>query len=247
MRKLLPWEINWLREHGWDSERIESLEQSDLQTPVEYLTGAAEFDGMELMVNADVLIPRPETEQLVEIVTAWWRAQSEPCHDIIDMGTGCGAIALALARRIPEARVTGMDVSRAALDVARVNRERYHLEEQVHFKPSFLLTNVDASEFSEPYILVANLPYIPTADWEKLAPCVRNFEPRLALDGGPDGARLIQRLLGHATTRKLRPKAVFLETDPSHEVSAWPQARGWSWMSLRDTNDQRRFWVGVSK
>jgi release factor glutamine methyltransferase len=132
-------------------------------------------------------------------------ARREP--HVVDVGTGCGAIALAVAMHLPGARLTAIDASQDGLGLARRNAERLGLVERVRFALGDLLSPL--AEAAD--ILVANLPYVPSREWEGLAPEIRCFEPRTALDGGPDGLRLIERLLAQAPAHVRSPGAVILE------------------------------------
>lgn len=162
--------------------------------PVAYLTGRRAFFDLELLVTPDVLIPRPETEGLVELALDWAREHSGRLR-IVDVGTGSGAIALALARHLPRAQVWAVDLSFAALRVARANATRHGLGERVHFAQADLLAACGGP--TPPFdLIVANLPYIP-ADVLLDLPVARH-EPRLALDGGPEGLTLIRRLIAQA-------------------------------------------------
>lgn len=162
--------------------------------PVAYLTGRHAFFDLELLVTPDVLIPRPETEHLVELALDWARGRVGRLR-VVDVGTGSGAIALALARHLPQAQVYAVDLSLAALRVARTNTARHGLGERVHFAQADLLA---ACGGLTPLfdLIVANLPYIP-ADALLDLPVARH-EPRLALDGGPQGLTLIRRLIAQA-------------------------------------------------
>ncbi len=162
--------------------------------PVAYLTGRRAFFDLELLVTPDVLIPRPETEHLVELALAWARERGGRLR-LIDVGTGSGAIALALARHLPGAQVWAADLSFAALQVARLNAARHGLSERVHFLQADLLTACGGP--TPPFdLIVANLPYIPALTLADLP--VARHEPLLALDGGPDGLTLIRRLMAQA-------------------------------------------------
>ncbi len=173
--------------------------------PVPYLTGSADFCGLAFHVSPAVLIPRPETELLVEAAVAW-AAQADVRH-IVDVGTGSGCIAVALARRLPAARVTAVDISARALKVARSNVLRHGVAGQVRLQQASLLEQID-----EPVdLLAANLPYVGDAEWTALDDGVKLYEPVEALRGGPDGLDLIDALLQQATYH-LRPRgAIFLE------------------------------------
>lgn len=160
--------------------------------PVAYLTGRREFMGLDFMVNPSVLIPRPETELLVE--TALKLLPPSPM--IIDVGTGSGAVAVSLASLLPDAVVYATDRSPAALDVARFNAARQGVVGRVSFFQGDLLEPlagcVPAGRVD---LIAANLPYIPKDDLPGLPREVRLFEPSLALDGGADGLDLVRRLI----------------------------------------------------
>ena len=177
--------------------------------PTAYIVGQREFYGLELEVTSAAPIPRPETELLVDEALAQARRLRHAYRGphIVDVGTGCGAIALAVATHLPVARVTATDASQAALDLARRNAEKLGLSGRIRFVLGDLL-----SPLAEPAdVIVANLPYVPSSVWEGLAPEIRCFEPRPALDGGPDGLRLIARLLRQAPTHVRSPGALVLE------------------------------------
>jgi len=161
--------------------------------PVQYITGQQEFHGMMLKVSPAVLIPRPETELLVESVLA--RSSKERPVRIVDVGTGSGAIAIALAYKLPMARVTAVDLSEAALAVARENAAAHGVAERVRFLESDLLGAVAGEVFDA---VVSNPPYVPEADRESLERQVREFEPGMALFAGDDGLDVYKRLVPQA-------------------------------------------------
>jgi release factor glutamine methyltransferase len=158
--------------------------------PIQYITGACDFYGLPFHVTSDVLIPRPETEHLVECVLELAALFAEP--RIIDVGTGSGAIAVALAHKLPNAHIAATDVSEAALDLARENAVRNGVGVRIRFLRGDLLTPVAADQFD---IVVSNPPYVPTADRDSLAVEVRDFEPGLALFAGEDGLDIYRRLI----------------------------------------------------
>ncbi len=168
------------------AETIRRLaERRAAREPLQYLTGRAAFMDLELEVNGDVLIPRPETELLVE-----WAARRLPQGGaLLDLGTGSGAIALSVAAMRPDVSVTGVDLSPAALQVAERNRRRYCLE-QVRLLESDLFSAVAGEKFD---LVAANLPYVTEEEYLTLSPEVREFEPRLALVAGDGGMALIAR------------------------------------------------------
>jgi release factor glutamine methyltransferase len=175
--------------------------------PTPYIVGRAGFYDIELAVTPAAAIPRPETELLVEeaLALARKRLQDTPALTIVDVGTGCGAIALALATHLPSAQVIATDISQTALALAQDNAKSLGLASAVRFLCGDLLTPLGQSVD----VVVANLPYVRSTDWEGLPVDIRCYEPREALDGGPDGLRVIERLMRQAPPF-LRPGAALL-------------------------------------
>jgi release factor glutamine methyltransferase len=151
--------------------------------PVAYILGRKAFRGIELAIDSRVLIPRPETELLVEVAV-----ETAP-RSVLDAGTGSGAVALAVAAELPAARVTATDTSAAALGVARANAARLGLEDRVGFAPGSV---PDGERFD---LALANLPYVREDEWERLAPEITGYEPREALVSGPSGLEAIEAFL----------------------------------------------------
>ncbi|MEW6459075.1 MAG: peptide chain release factor N(5)-glutamine methyltransferase [Bacillota bacterium] len=168
--------------------------------PVAYLTGHREFMGLDFVVTPEVLVPRPETELMVEEALRLMSGGPEGSL-VVDVGTGSGAIAVSLARYVRGARVLATDLSEAALTVARLNVGRHRVA--VEFLLGDLMEPIPAALAGQIDLIIANLPYIPTAQMDTLPRAVR-AEPRLALDGGPDGLDLYRRLVPQAH-RFLRP------------------------------------------
>lgn len=171
-----------------DAGRLRELvRRRGRREPLQHLLGTANFCGLELEVGPDVLIPRPETELLAE--RAWQAAQALEAAGhtprVLDLGTGSGCLALAVAGHTARAEITALDVSPAALAVARRNTTRLSLAERVRFLESDGFAALAADEGFD--LLVSNPPYIATAEIATLDPEVRDHDPRLALDGGPDG------------------------------------------------------------
>ncbi len=169
--------------------------------PTPYLTGAREFHGVELLVGRDTLIPRPETELLVEIGLD--ALKQRPRATLLDVGTGCGAIAIAVASAAPHARILATDVSAGALAVASRNVARHGVN--VSLLRCDLARGVTRAD-----IVLANLPYVPEGAIETLQPEIRQWEPRVALNGGGDGLDLVRALLDDCGTR-LRPALAAFE------------------------------------
>jgi release factor glutamine methyltransferase len=193
-------------------------------TPVAYLVGRREFYSLSFRVTPDVLIPRPETELLVVAVLdlakemSGFRVQSPesanqqsstanpqspiPNPSIADVGAGSGIIAVCLAKHLPSSRVTAIDISPAALAVARDNAKQHGVAERIDFIQSDLFAAVPADrQFA---FVVSNPPYVSAAEFERLAPDVRKYEPKTALLAGPKGTEVIERLIPQAAER-LRP------------------------------------------
>jgi release factor glutamine methyltransferase len=169
------------------------LERRREGEPIQYITGACEFYGLPFRVTPDVLIPRPETEHLVERVLELAVAFTEP--RIADVGTGSGAIAVALAHKMPNARIVAIDLSEAALDVALENAKHNAVADRIRFLQGDLLAPIASETFD---LVVSNPPYVPAADRETLAIEVREFEPGLALFAGEDGLEIYRRLIPDA-------------------------------------------------
>ena len=173
----------------------ELLKRRGRREPLQHLLGSVEFMGREFKCDARALIPRPETEELVEKILADVKtAGAAPPAEILDMGTGSGVIGLSLALAYPEARVTLADVSAEALSLARDNQEALGLTDRVTLVQSDLFAALAGRRFD---IVAANLPYIAEPEIATLQPEVQR-DPRLALDGGPRGTELIERFLAAA-------------------------------------------------
>jgi release factor glutamine methyltransferase len=167
--------------------------------PLQHLTGMQEFYGLKLRVTRDTLIPRPETEHLVEAVLAWAAKQPGPLR-LLDVGTGTGAIALALANDLPQAQIVACDLSTAALDVALQNAHTLGLEHRVRFLLSDLLEAFgpelrNGERFNA---IVSNPPYVPSGDAAEMQREVHDFEPHSALFAGRDGLDVYRRLIPQA-------------------------------------------------
>ncbi|HEX8753624.1 MAG TPA: peptide chain release factor N(5)-glutamine methyltransferase [Solirubrobacterales bacterium] len=157
--------------------------------PVAYIAGRKGFRNLELAVDPRVLVPRPETELLVEV------ALERRPRSVLDVGTGSGAIALAVAEEVPDSAVTATDTSPAALEVARANAARLGLADRVCFAEGTWPDEESDARGGAFDLLLANLPYIADGDWPTLQPEVRDWEPREALLAGPDGLDAIRALL----------------------------------------------------
>jgi release factor glutamine methyltransferase len=176
----------------------QALEQRSSGIPTQYITGHQEFWGMDLIVSPAVLIPRPETEHLIETVLPL--AHPLPNPRLADAGTGSGCIALALAKELPQSEIDATDISPAALEVARANATRHQLDARIHFHQTDLLEGLKPGfDF-----VVSNPPYVGELEADQVQREVRKFEPRNAVFAGPTGLEVIERLIPQAQAA-LRP------------------------------------------
>ena len=162
--------------------------------PVQYIIGQQEFFGLAIHVTPAVLIPRPETEHLVESVLA--RLPHDHPVSIADVGTGSGAIAIALAVHLPEAHITALDLSTEALHIAQLNAENHNVAQRIRFLQSDLFAALPPGAAFD--AIVSNPPYVPTSDRADLHPQVREHEPAAALFAGPEGLDIYRRLIPEA-------------------------------------------------
>ncbi len=186
--------------------------------PLAYITGKRSFYGLDFIITPDVLVPRPETELLVEEALNWLEANPSK-RNAVDVGTGSGIIAISLVDRFPDLKMTGIDVSPMALNVATENARYHNLQDRIQWVENDLLSEID-DRFD---LIVANLPYIPTQTLKDLD--VANHEPRLALDGGPDGLQVINRLLEQSTNRIHPQGLILLEIEASQDQTAVAAAK----------------------
>jgi release factor glutamine methyltransferase len=205
------------------------LERRAAHEPIQYILGEQEFFGLAFTVTGDVLIPRPETEHLVEALLA--RAPLDQPLRIADIGTGSGAIAVALAHALSQAQVTALDISVAALAVAKGNAETNHVADRMRFLQSDLLSAVAGERFDA---IVSNPPYVADSDRASLEPQVRDYEPASALFAGPSGLDVYERLIPEAY-EALKPGGWLLMEIGQGQRDALAQLlSGWSQISFVD-------------
>ena len=215
---------------GASREFGEMVRRRVRREPVAYILGRKGFRRVELLVDRRVLVPRPETELLVDLAL-----EVQPSR-VLDVGTGSGAIALAVADELEGARVTATDTSFDAVRVAQVNTERLGLTDRVDVVlrgPSSLKgAGSDGRRFD---LLLANLPYVSEEEWEELAPEIRDFEPRDALVPGPTGLEAIEALAEELLGLAPRPAVVALEigSGQADEVSKLVEAAGYREIDVR--------------
>ena len=217
-----------------DLDRLSrQVERRTHREPLQHILGTANFLGYDFQVSAEVLIPRPETELLVELALEFLRHLPNP--SVFDLGTGSGCIALALAKRCSKAGIIGSDVSKEALVLARANAVSLGTLGQVEFRHADGLAALAKGEQVD--LILSNPPYIPTANIDTLQPEVRDHDPRLALDGGADGM-LFYRLLAEEGQSHLKSgaklMAEFGDGQAAAIVDLFSQA---GWPSVTTAND----------
>ena len=213
-------------------------------TPAQYLTGHQEFWGLDFKVTPDVLIPRPETEHLIEVALERLGSRRAEPLTIGDVGTGSGCIAVALARELPQARFVATDISAAALEVARRNAARHGVAERIEFLrmdllEGFLRASPNGGQQSSPFdVIVSNPPYVARDEAAQLQREVRDHEPEVALFGGPTGVEIYGRLIEQAASL-LRPGGILvleLGYNAADHVRSLLMAQP-GWTDLTVTND----------
>jgi release factor glutamine methyltransferase len=211
---------SWLLAHP--EEQLDGIQFAALENalvrlnngePLPYILGQWEFFNMDFNLTSDVLIPRPETELLVEHAITWLNrpAEGEREKRMIDVGTGSGCIAIALAAHLPSISITATDLSPAALEVARGNAVKHHVSGRIQFQEADLFPGPGRLENYD--LIVSNPPYIPTSSLQQ-SPSLRR-EPVLALDGGPDGLATSRRILMEGSRRLARGGALLIEIEAS--------------------------------
>lgn len=198
---------------------FELVRRRALGEPVAYLTGQKEFMGLDFMVGPPVLIPRPETELLVASAQALLEQWPTGQRVVVDVGTGSGAVAISLAHLVPGARVYATDISARALAMARANACRHGVEVS-YYQGDLLAPLTGVLKQGTVAVVAANLPYLPSATIPTLSRDVRDYEPRLALDGGADGLSLYRRLVPRAAGMLAPGGHLLLEMAPDQRQQA---------------------------
>jgi release factor glutamine methyltransferase len=213
---------------GASREFAEMVRRRVRREPVAYILGRRGFRRIELVVDRRVLIPRPETELLVEVAVEVGPSTA------IDVGTGSGAIALAVADELPDARAIGIDTSIDALRVAQANAERLGLTDRVDMVNRGVASLAEAGPFD---LLVANLPYVSETEWDRLAPEIREYEPREALVPGPTGLEAIKVLLTSLAGLEQRPATIALEIGAEQAAAVTGLIRGAGYNEVETRQD----------
>ena len=201
--------------------------------PLQYIEEYIPFYSIQINVDQRCLIPRPETEFLIELI----KNKSDNPKKILDVGTGTGCIALMLKKLYPESTVDACDISLEALDLAKENSEINNLE--INLFQSDLLSDVEEVDYD---IIIANLPYIPTETLSSLESEVVDYEPLVALDGGIDGLLYINRLIKEIEEKDVRNLTLFLEVDTSHATTLLNNLSHWKQVELeKDLVERDRY------
>jgi release factor glutamine methyltransferase len=219
---------------GEQARYQEAIRQRSQGIPAQYITGHQEFWGLDLIVSPAVLIPRPETEHVIERVLELDHSpgSSGGFRRIVDVGTGSGAIALALAKELPEAEIHATDISPPALEMARANAARHQLGGRIHFHESNLLDGLSSEIFD---LVVSNPPYVGESEEDLVQLEVRRYEPRAAVFAGPTGLEIIERLLPQAHAQ-LKPDG-WLVIEISGAIAAELPALLAAWKNVAITKD----------
>lgn len=215
------------------------VKQAAAGTPIAYLIGYKEFFSLRFDVTPAVLIPRPDTETLVERTVSLVR-QGDGSARILDIGTGSGCIAISLAKHLPEAKICASDISEEALAVARANAERHEVADRVDFRAGDLLAPWSGATFD---LLISNPPYIAEQTYAELPATIREHEPAQALRAGRDGLDVIRALLAAAPAHLVDGGHLLLEVahDQSDAVRALLAENGWTdTLTYRDGGGHQR-------
>jgi release factor glutamine methyltransferase len=236
-------------ERALSAQEVETLRElvrrRGQREPLQYIVGSVCFCGLELSVSRHVLVPRPETELLAERAWNFLAQLPSGCQArALDLGTGSGCLAIAMAARAPQARVDATDFSDDALNTARQNATRCQVAGRIEFHQSDGFAGLKPEQQFD--LIVSNPPYIPTADIQSLEPEVRDFEPRMALDGGPDGMDFYRRIAAEAGAF-LKPggRAMLeLNDDGAKSVGEIFEQAGWKIEAIEpDYNQYRRIFI----
>ena len=221
---------------GEQSLYDEALRQRASGGPAQYITGHQEFWGMDLIVSPAVLIPRPETEHVIETVLEIYRqarppaTRPAPSWRVVDVGTGSGAIAIALAKELPEAEITATEISRAALEIARANAIRHQLGGRIDFHETDLLEGLEGNPFD---LVVSNPPYVGESEADQVQLDVRKFEPRNAVFAGRTGLEIIARLIPQAREALKAGGWLVMEMSGSIAPGVEKLLTGWQQVQIR--------------
>lgn len=209
-----------------------------LGEPVAYLVGYKEFYSLSFRVSPAVLIPRPDTETLVDQALSELKSKASPTPRLLDLGTGSGCLAIVLAKLLPTLGVIAVDLFQPALDLARLNAQTHKVGDRIQFLLGDLFCPLKPAECFD--LIVSNPPYIPTADIANLESSVRDFEPKSALDGGADGLDFYRRILRDASSRLNPGGSLMMEVGFDQAQSVLALARGRGFEQVTTVPDRNR-------
>jgi release factor glutamine methyltransferase len=215
---------------GEQSRYTEAIAQRASGIPAQYITGHQEFWGMDFIVSPAVLIPRPETEHVIELALELSKGVERP--RIVDVGTGSGCIAIALAKELPEAEIDATEVFAGALEIARANTARHRLESRIQYHQTDLLQGLPNNTFD---FIISNPPYVGESEADQVQLEVRRFEPRKAVFAGPTGLEVIECLVPEAGAA-LKPHGWLIMEISGTIVDGVRQLLS-GWNQLRIAND----------
>lgn len=245
MRKFNTYETNHLLKFGFDP--FDVADSVAINIPVEYITGKSEFMGKTFNVNEDVLIPRFESEKLIEIALEEIKNINKIAINFIDIGTGSGVLGISLALELAKTGIEFngilLDISSEALIIARKNITEHNLSKTLQARSvSEFFSNIDSQFQSD--IIIANLPYIPTKRIDHLQPSVKDFEPRIALDGGEDGLEIIRNSIAYFKRFLNQSGSIILEVDDDHGPDKTNEFQDeWEVEVREDENKKNRYWI----
>ncbi len=218
-------------EAGFEAAFHSCIERRARSEPVAYIRGVQEFWGREFAVSPAVLIPRPETELIIEELLARVNAGPPPTR-IADVGTGSGCLAITAALELPGARIVATDISKAAIDVARKNAERHRVADRITFCETPYLAGIEGA-FD---CIISNPPYVTEAEYEELMPEVREYEPDIALRSGEDGLRDIRQLIDLAPIRLAHGGTMIIEMGHQQADAVVELASGYPSLTVKNVS-----------
>jgi release factor glutamine methyltransferase len=231
-------EVNLYRNKEISPQHLEAMrrgvKRAGMGEPVQYIIGEVEFLGHVFKIDRRAMIPRPETEELVQQVLQTSDIWNNRKPVVVDIGTGCGNIVITLALNKPEALYLGIDVSTEALELARENAVRLGVVDKVGFSSSSLSELVEPESID---VVVTNPPYIPTEEYEKLPDKIKKYEPRIALDGGRDGINVVESILEEVSLALKTGGLLFMEIGATQGNAIKELLNAWGFTDIKIIQD----------
>ncbi len=240
-RKLTAYEINHLNKFGVDPYSLDLNEIKE--KPVEYITGFSEFYGRTFIVNNYTLIPRIETERIIDIALEFIKSNGTEKVNFLDLGTGSGVIGITLAKELEKRNIkysgTLSDFSEKALSIAEENIKTHKV--LLKTAQSDLFKNIQHESYD---IILSNLPYVPSSRIPTLNSSVKDYEPLIALDGGEDGLSVIRKFINQMPSFLDKNGVAILEVDDTHDSKLASEfSFGFDIEVFKDINNKNRFWI----